>query len=166
MPKCVLVIDDDASVREAMNKVLQGVGYTVITAADGEEATTRFVPGEIDLVLLDLNLPFQSGWDVFEKLTTRFPSIPVIIITGLPNQYKTALAAGVGALMEKPIEVPALLKTMGELLAEPPDARLRRMCGYQQDTLHFRAAKAAVTANWSPPAGRLGHRAGTRRRSR
>jgi hypothetical protein len=64
--------------------------------------------------------------------------MPLIIITGMPNQYPTALAAGVGALMEKPIDAPALLRTMDELLAEPAEARLRRMCGYQQDTRHFR----------------------------
>jgi hypothetical protein len=46
--------------------------------------------------------------------------------------------------MEKPIDVPALLKTMDELLAEPKEARLRRMCGYQQDTKHVRAPNAAA----------------------
>ena len=138
MKQRVLIIDDDASVRESIGKVLKEAGYEVTTAADGEEAATQLVPGQIDLVLLDLNLPFRSGWDVFERLTTRHPTMPLIIITGMPNQYPTALAAGVGALMEKPIDAPALLRTMDELLAEPAEARLRRMCGYQQDTRHFR----------------------------
>lgn len=136
----VLVIDDDASVRDSLRKVLADDGYEVTTAADGPEGLTRFVPGEIDLVLLDLNLPSRSGWDVFERLTTEHPTLPLIIITGLANQLFTAAAAGVGALMEKPIDVPALLKTMGELLAEPPEARLRRMCGYQQGTRHVAAS--------------------------
>ena len=137
MKERVLIIDDDASVRESIQKVLKGAGYEVTTAADGEDVVTRFVPEPIDLVLLDLNLPFRSGWDVFERLTAQHPTMPLIIITGMPNQYRTALAAGVGALMEKPIDVPALLRTMEELLAEPPEARLRRMCGYQQNTRHF-----------------------------
>ena len=46
-----------------------------------------FLPEQTDLLLLDLNLPSQSGWDVFERLTTRYPLVPVIIITGMPNQY-------------------------------------------------------------------------------
>jgi DNA-binding NtrC family response regulator len=140
MKQRVLIIDDDASVRESLGKVLNGAGYEVTTAADGEEAVARFVPGQIDLVLLDLNLPFRSGWDVFERLTTQHPTMPLIIITGMPNQYPTALAAGAGALMEKPIDAPALLKTMDELLAEPAGARLRRMCGHQQDTRHLHPA--------------------------
>jgi DNA-binding NtrC family response regulator len=58
----------------------------------------------------------------------------VIIITGMPNQYSTAVAAGVSALMEKPIEATALLKTVTEVLAERNDTRLRRMTGDRSDT--------------------------------
>jgi CheY-like chemotaxis protein len=150
MKKNVLVVDDDAAVRQSVRKVLEGAGYDVAAASDGEEAVVQFVPEQIDLVLLDLNLPLRSGWDVFERLTTRYPFVPIIIITGMPNQYRTALAAGASALMEKPIDVSALLKTMDELLAEPKEARLRRMCGYQQDTKHFRPPNADA-ARKAPP---------------
>ncbi len=161
--KRVLVVDDDESVRKSIRKVLKQAGYEVMTAVDGEEATARFVPEQIDLVLLDLNLPIRSGWDVFERLTTRYPVIPVIIITGMPNQYQTALAAGVGALLEKPIEVPVLLETIEQLLKEPAEARLRRMCGYQQNTKYSRppnhgAAElvhpAAIRSHLIPPVTR------------
>ena len=134
MKKRVLVVDDDAAVRQAMKRVLETAGYEVGLAENGEEATAQFLPEQTDLLLLDLNLPSQSGWDVFERLTTRYPLVPVIIITGMPNQHSTAMAAGVSALMEKPIEATALLKTIGEVLAERRETRLRRMCGYQSDT--------------------------------
>ena len=163
MKQRVLIIDDDASVRDSIGKVLKGAGYEVTTADDGEEAATQFVPERIDLVLLDLNLPFRSGWDVFERLTTRHPTMPLIIITGMPNQYPTALAAGVGALMEKPIDAPALLKTMDELLAEPAERRLRRMCGYDQDTKHFRPPSASAAAHLHPAPIRSRQRRGVLR---
>jgi two-component system chemotaxis response regulator CheY len=136
--KRVLVVDDDAAVRQSISKVLEGAGYEVAAASEGGDAVRQFGSARFDLVLLDLNLPARSGWDVFEHLTTRYPLVPIIIITAMPDQYQTARAAGVGALMEKPIDVPALLKTMGELLVEPKEARLRRLCGYQQDTKHLR----------------------------
>jgi len=129
-----LVVDDDASVRESLKKVLAEAGYEVALATDGQEAMDRFDPEQVDLLLLDLNLPIRGGWDVFERITTQYPLVPIIIITGLPNQYFTALAAGAGALMEKPIEVPTLLKTVEELLAEPKESRLRRLCGQLDDT--------------------------------
>ena len=161
----VLIIDDDASVRQSIKNVLNAAGYEVVTAADADEVPSQIVPDHIDLVLLDLNLPSRSGWDVFEHLTTQRPSTPVIIITRMSNQYQTALAAGVGALMEKPIEVPALLKTMDELLAEPEEARLRRMCGYQQDTKHLRPPHAATARKLSPAAIKSDQRQRTPRRS-
>jgi len=142
--KSVLIVDDDNAVRESIQRVLEQKGYEVAAVADGEQATARFAPEKIDLVLLDLNLPRGSGWDVFERLTTRYPFVPVIIITGMANQYQTALAAGVSALIEKPVHVPALLKTMGEVLAEPKEARLRRMCGRQDDTRYVRPPKPAA----------------------
>lgn len=134
MKKRVLVVDDDDAVRQAMKRVLETAGYEVGLARNGEEAITRFQPEQTDLLLLDLNLPTHSGWDVFERLTTHYPFVPVIIITGMPNQYSTAVAAGVSALMEKPLEATELLKTVREVLAERSETRLRRMCGNQSDT--------------------------------
>lgn len=134
MTKHVLIVDDDVSVRDSLKKVLQEVGYKVTVAAGGLEALGRCMQEQIDLVLLDVNLPNQSGWEVFEPLSTHYPLLPIIVITGLPNQYPMALASGAGALMEKPIEVPPLLKTMEELLSEPEESRLRRLRGRQFDT--------------------------------
>ncbi len=116
-----------------MKRVLETAGYEVALAENGAEAAAQFLPEHTDLLLLDLNLPSQSGWDVFERLTTRYPLVPVIIITGMPNQLPTAVAAGVSALMEKPIEPIALLQTIDDVLAEPGEVRLRRMCGYRGD---------------------------------
>ena len=144
----ILVVDDDESVRAAVRNVLEGAGYNVVIAADAEEAVVRFTPEQIDLVLLDLNLPVRSGWEAFEQLTTQHPTTPVIIITGMPDQYRTAQAAGVGALIEKPIEVPPLLQTIEALLAEPCEARLRRLCGYQRDTRYLPPRGAAVPEKW------------------
>src|ERR1017187_4200036 len=133
MKKRILVVDDDASVRESLGKVLKGMDYEVVLAADGQEALERFEEGEIDLLLLNLGLPIMNGWDAFERITSENPLMPIIIITGHANQRDVAMAAGVGALMEKPVDVPRLLKTMQELLAEPKKARLLRLCGYTND---------------------------------
>ena len=82
-----------------------------------------------DLVLLDLNMPGKSGWDTFERLTTENPLLAIIIITARPNQLFTAVGAGVGALLEKPLDFPKLLETVTRLLAEPEESRLERIAG-------------------------------------
>jgi DNA-binding response OmpR family regulator len=133
----VMVADDDASVRESLGKVLREAGYDVVLAKDGGEAVERFNAHEIDLLLLDLSLPIRDGWDAYERITSKAPELPIIIITGKANQHDIAVAAGVGALMEKPLDVAELLQAMRQLLAEPKEARLRRLCGYSQNLRHI-----------------------------
>lgn len=138
----VLVVDDDVSVRESVSKVLREEGYEVVLAADGNVALKQFAAHQIDLLLLDLGLPIKQGWDVFEQITTENPLIPVIIITGQADQYRMAVAAGVGALMEKPLDALHLLHTMRELLTEPQAVRLHRLCGHGGPVRHVPASNA------------------------
>ena len=125
----ILLVDDDASVREMLMRVLVGEGYLVLPAASGLEGLKIAAGTQIDLVLLDLNMPGQNGWDTFERLTAENPLSPVIIITARSNQLFTALASGVGALLEKPLDFPNLLQAIANLLAESEEQRLARMAG-------------------------------------
>jgi len=77
----------------------------------------------------DLNLPGKNGWETFEALTAENPLLPVIIVTARPNQLFTAMGAGVGALLEKPLNFPKLLETIAGLLVEPADSRRARIAG-------------------------------------
>jgi DNA-binding response OmpR family regulator len=126
----ILLVDDDASVRDLVARVLTGEGYGVIAAADGEEALTLAGCMRMDLSLLDLKLPKRTGWDTFERLTSEDPLLPVIVITARSHQLFTALGAGVGALMEKPLDIHQLLDTVRKLLAESTEARLSRVTGH------------------------------------
>ena len=134
----VLLVDDDSSVVAALTGVLRSEGYDVIQAFDGLAALQHFhTVGGADIVLLDLNMPVKGGWDTFEQLTAINPLLPIIVITARPDQYPLADAAGVAALMEKPLEIPLLLETMRTLLAEPPETRLARIAGKSPHTLHL-----------------------------
>jgi len=144
MKEKVLVVDDDASVRESLRKVLVDVGYEVAVAGDGREAVEQFEGGHVDLLLLDIGLPVKNGWDAFECITNEAPVLPIIIITGQANQHDMAVAAGVGALMEKPLDVTGLLNTMEELLAETMEARLLRLCGHVHNTRHVPSVEHRV----------------------
>ena len=125
----LLLVDDDPGVRRMLLRVLEEEGYAVVPAANGVEAV-ELASGRVpDLVLLDLNLPVQNGWDTFERLTTQHPLLPIVIITARPNQIFPALAAGAGALMEKPLDLPKLLRTIRDLLAEPAASQLARVAG-------------------------------------
>jgi CheY-like chemotaxis protein len=125
----ILVVDDDSSVREMLTRVLTGEGYPVWAAADGTAALEIAAAAKFDLVLLDLNLPGMTGWSTFKALTALDPLLAVIIVTARSNQLFTALGAGVGALLEKPLDFAKLLQTISQLLAEPAELRLARRAG-------------------------------------
>jgi len=127
--KRVLLVDDDSTVRESLSDVLVAEGYVVVPAENGQQALDLDARSAVDLALLDLNMPVKNGWDTFEQLTREHPFIPIIIATARPNQLFTALSAGVGALLEKPIDIPTLLRTMENLLAESAEQRLARLAG-------------------------------------
>ena len=125
----ILLVDDDPGVRSSLGAVLCQEGYLVLPARDGQEAIALAEVTDVDLVLLDLNMPGRGGWDTFEQLSREHPLVPVIIATAKPNQLFTALGAGVGALLEKPVEIPVLLSTIARLLAEPREEQLKRLAG-------------------------------------
>ena len=77
--------------------------------------------------MLDLNMPVKSGWDTFEGLTTVNPFLPIVIITARADAHSEAATRGIAALMQKPLDIPALLKKMRDLLAEAAVKRLLRV---------------------------------------
>ena len=125
----ILLVDDDPAIRQILHRLLEEENYLVLTAANGIEALRLFSSTIFDLVLLDLNMPFKNGWETFEELSDRNPLLPIILITARPNQFFPALASGVGALLEKPLDFVKLFSAIHNLLAEPEEARLARFAG-------------------------------------
>jgi DNA-binding response OmpR family regulator len=126
MKKRLFVVDDDPSVRESLKRVLEQSGYEVKLASDGTEAHAALNPADIDLLILDINMPKRDGWDVLEDLRDNHPLLPVVMITGMYSQLETTIIPGVRALLKKPLEVPQLLNTVEGLLAETAEERLHR----------------------------------------
>lgn len=139
--KRVLLVDDDPTVRDSLNDVLVSEGCVVLPAENGQQALELAAGFTVDIALLDLNMPVKNGWDTFERLTFEHPLIPIIIITARPNQLFTALGAGAGALLEKPMDIPTMLQTMQKLLVESAEQRLARLAGRKTE-FHYKAATA------------------------
>lgn len=125
----VLLTDDDPAIRQILCRLLSEEGYRVLTAANGVEALELAKVTTFDVALLDLNMPLKDGWETFEQLSNRQPTLPIILITARPNQLFPALASGVVALMEKPLDLTKLFTTIHNLLEEPLETRLSRTMG-------------------------------------
>ena len=114
----ILVVDDDASAREMVTRVLAGEGYSVWQAADGATALNMCRTVQFDLALLDLNLPGGEGLKTYETLAGKNPSLPVIIMTARSKQNTRTPINGGAAVIEKPLDFSRLLQTVSRVLAE------------------------------------------------
>jgi DNA-binding response OmpR family regulator len=140
MKKRILLADDDESVRRMVARVLESEGYDVLLAQTGREAFNRALSGSPDLILLDVNMPDQNGWEAFEWIERTRPLLPVIVITAKPNQHARATRTGIDALMEKPLDLALLLETIRNLLNESEQQRLKRLTDVNFSTAYLSPA--------------------------
>src|SRR5262245_56450921 len=123
----VLIADDDALVRGSLAAVLEYEGFVVDEAADGADAVAHAIANAPDLILLDLNMPAMDGWTAFTRLDHIRPLVPMIVITARPHQYKEAVRLGVDAFMEKPLNIPVLVRAIKRLSEEDERHRAQRI---------------------------------------
>jgi len=120
-PRRILVAEDDRFLRKAAEMALKRQGYTVLTAADGEEAL-RAAQSELpDLILLDLIMPKVNGFDVLQALKKEAPTakIPVIVMSNLGQDRDVQQAMGAGAaayFIKTDISLQALVQRVEETL--------------------------------------------------
>lgn len=115
---CILVIDDEDTVRALFREVLEEIGHMVLTAKDGTEGLELVKREEVDLVFLDLKMPGMNGVETFREIKTEKPTLPVVIITGYPDSdmMAQALAQGPFAIMNKPFRVKDILEAVNSFL--------------------------------------------------
>ncbi len=150
----VLLIEDDASVRDGMELVLRRHGYDVDTAATGEEALALLDGGRgarIELVVLDLMLPGLDGFEVCRRIRTRTTTLPVIMLTarGDDQDIVDGLEAGADDYVVKPVTAPVLeARIRAALRRAEPSAPVPDAAG--QGGLRIDRAGLVVTKNGVP----------------
>jgi len=118
----VLVVDDEAVVRDAILKVLHAEGFSVAAAADAAEATAHPATGSCRLVLCDLMLPDASGAALVGRLRAKRPRLPVVMMTGylsagegLPDAASPSASTWTG-FIRKPFDTYELLAAVRQAL--------------------------------------------------
>ncbi len=106
----ILVVDDEQTVRDFLQKALENAGYDVITASDGREALDKVSQFDVSLVLLDIVMPGLDGYEVLEHMR-QYEDIPVIMLTGIGGETTKidTLALGADDYITKPLSVEELL---------------------------------------------------------
>lgn len=117
MPGLILVVDDDPDIRTLVHMVLEEEGYDVMAAGDGREALTRVQQRQPALILLDLNMPVMSGWELHEELRSRQIGVPVVYMTAAQRARSEAESHGAQGYLAKPFGLNELLATVERFVA-------------------------------------------------
>ena len=115
----ILIIDDEAAIRESLDTLLTFEGFTVTMAVDGPSGLNTLARHQFDLLLLDLALPGESGIDLLPRIVEMHPDLPVIMITayGTVGNVVDAIRAGAENFVQKPWDNEKLLADIRTAIA-------------------------------------------------
>lgn len=118
MRPAILVVDDDADLREILKETFRGRGYDALGASDVSEARAMFFGRRTDLVILDIRMPRQDGLGLLREMRASDAEVPVIVVTGLASGEELEEARGLGAriCLHKPFELKRLLAEVEDAL--------------------------------------------------
>lgn len=124
MAKTILIVEDEMSMQRALKNKLEGSGFSVMTADDGEEAVEAMRRSLPDLVLLDLIMPKLDGISVLRQMKAdeKLRLVPVVILTNLSSGDKVAEAMQLGTfdfLVKANYSLDDVLRKVKERLGEP-----------------------------------------------
>lgn len=119
-PKSILVIEDDETMRLAMKRILEAEGYITRLAADATELSTALDDHPVDLILMDVGLPWVNGFELAQLLKEHkdLKKIPLVFISGKASEedMKKAFEIGADDYIKKPFDIDKLKKTVETLL--------------------------------------------------
>ena len=116
----ILLIDDDARVREMLRDVIRTFGYDVDIAEGGRTGLMKFNQDPVDLVITDVMMPGVSGLQLAAELRALHPTLPIILLTGLVTGVAVQEAHRLGlTILFKPIRVPALKAAIEAAIRAP-----------------------------------------------
>jgi FixJ family two-component response regulator len=117
--RMVMVVDDDAHVRQGVADLLEAAGYAVHAFADAADFLAQPAPSVPACLILDMQMPQQDGMSVLQHMAARHVALPVIFLTGhgtIPLSV-AAMKAGANEFLTKPVDPDALLAAVDEALA-------------------------------------------------
>jgi two-component system aerobic respiration control protein ArcA len=119
-PKSILVIEDDETMRLAIKRILEGEGYVVRLAADATELSTALDDHPVDLILMDVGLPWINGFELAQLLKEHrdLKKIPLVFVSGKSSDEDMRQAFQIGAddYIKKPFDIDKFKRTVETLL--------------------------------------------------
>jgi CheY-like chemotaxis protein len=118
----ILIVDDDRTARRLLRTLLQSAGHSVIEADTVDAALAVIADGRVDLVCTDIRMPGKDGFYLVRALQRGEQRVRVIVVTGFDTDAAEARTMpGIDAVIEKPLDVPTMLKAVTQVLARPAE---------------------------------------------
>ena len=110
MPKKILIVEDEANIRELLRLYLEREGYTVLEAENGVEGIKKWKSDKPDMLLLDVMMPVMDGWEVCKEIRAE-SDVPIIMLTakGETADRVSGLEMGADDYIVKPLEMPEVI---------------------------------------------------------
>ena len=110
MPKKILIVEDEANIRELLRLYLEREGYTVLEAENGVEGIKKWKSDKPDMLLLDVMMPVMGGWEVCKEIRAE-SDVPIIMLTakGETADRVSGLEMGADDYIVKPLEMPEVI---------------------------------------------------------
>ena len=121
-PPSLLVVDDEEPIRDLLISALEGEGYRVVVARDGEEAWAKVQEVRPDMILLDLQIPRMTGWAFIKQAKAEGISVPIVVMSALVNTTREAQELGAADCLSKPFDLNDLIDMVASYVAPPPSA--------------------------------------------
>lgn len=155
----ILLVDDDAALRQSLTYILRKAGYGVTAAAGPEEGLQALKAGPFDLILTDLRMPGMDGLDFLKSLREDHPSTPVIILTahGGLNTAIEAMRHGASDYLLKPVKPNELLARLTTVLSKSQHWSRRMEIEEQLEELLRELRSMDTPARLKPPEPQPGH---------
>ena len=115
----ILIVDDDADLRDFLQLMLTSMGFEVTSAANGQEALDLMERQNPDLILLDMKMPVMNGWEFCRALESRDARPPIVVLTAAPDPAARAAEAHADGWLGKPFEYADLEATVLRFAGRP-----------------------------------------------
>jgi CheY-like chemotaxis protein len=115
--RSVLVVDDEAGMRETVAEILECAGYEVATARSGDDALSRLAERTFDVVLMDIRMPGRDGIAILREIGGPPPPVVMMTAYAVDEQVRAAIDAKSFAVVHKPVPAPYLIDLVARAAA-------------------------------------------------
>lgn len=117
MKRVVLIVDDEADLRDLLQEEISSHSFVCFTAACGEDAIAILKERDVSVILSDVRMPRGDGWFLLDWVRTNRPTIPVVMLTGFAElEEHDARARGAFKMLPKPISIQKIVDLLKEIL--------------------------------------------------